>query len=601
MTLIPERFKKVLKVWAYLPRVVRLCWDACPLATCFETLLFLLFQLLPIAGLYVTKLIVDSVIDQRTGNALELVAIFVLLTGLGAASSTIRFAIYVYERNRLPIHATTILQEKVNALKGIALFEDPNFHDALENARRGSIRLGGAITVFGGLFANIWGLVAIAILMSKFHALVPVIVFIAAIPRAVLQSIFSAEEWNMSRFSVPEARKMEYFSELVTGGECAKEVRLFGLGSTFLSAYRDAFALLFGRLHSVRLRRTGWNGLAAFISVCGTGGVYVFLAARAATGAITVGDLVLYTGLLISLHRTLMYTSGGINNMYKHLLDWSMFLDFLDLECSLANLPERRRKRVQGPLSKGVELQDVTFFYPGAERPALEHLSLTITPGETLALVGANGAGKTTIVKLLTRLYDPTEGCILLDGIDLREYDVDDLRQRFAVVLQDFMRYHLTVRENIGFGQVNCMEDEARIRKAAERGQAVEIIERLPKGLDAMLGREFPEGIEISGGEWQKVAISRGFMREGEILILDEPTTALDAKAEYALYQKFAEMVRGRTALLISHRLSTVRMADRIAVVEEGQMVEEGTHESLMARGGRYARLFAMQAERYRS
>ena len=601
MTLFLERFRKAINIWVYLPRIVRLFWDACPLATFFQTLLALLPRLLPLASLWVTKLIVDRIIDQRTDNALWLIGVFVLLTGLTTASNRIWFAIYVYTRNRLPIHATVILQEKINALKGIALFEDPAFHDALENARRGPGRLGGMLNVLGGLFAYICELASIAILMYRFHALVPLIAFIAATPRAVLQSIFSAEEWHASRFSAPEARRMEYYSELVTGREHAKEVRLFGLGNTFISAYRDAFSLLFGRLQRIRLRRTRWNGLAAFVSVCGTGGVYVFLAVHAAMGALTLGDLVLYTGLLFTLHRTLMHTSGSINNIHKHLQDVSMFLDFLDLKCPLAALSKGRRKKTPGPLSKGIEFQDVTFSYPGTDRATLAHLCFTIAPEETLALVGSNGAGKTTIAKLLTRLYDPTEGRILLHGIDLREYDVHDLRERFSVVLQDFMHYHLTVRENIGFGQIDCLEDEARIRKAAERGQAAEVIEQLPKGLDTVLGREFPEGVEISGGEWQKVAIARGFMRQAEILILDEPTAALDVKSEYALYQKFAEIVRGRTALFISHRLSTVRMADRIVVVEKGQMIEEGTRESLMAEEGQYARLFAMQAERYRS
>ncbi len=337
--------------------------------------------------------------------------------------------------------------------------------------------------------------------------------------------------------------------------------------------------------------------MTAFAAASGTGAVYIFLAVQAATGAFTVGDLVLYTSLLFNLHRNLDSASSMITRGYRNLLDSSMFFDFLDMEPPLPTPAGGRR--VQKPLSKGLELQNVRFAYPGAERPALDGVSFSIAPGETVALVGANGAGKTTVVKLLTRLYDPAGGRILLDGVDLREYDLDDLRQAFAVVLQDFTHYHLTVRENIGLGQVDQMGDRAQVALAAERGQARELIESLPQEFETVLGREFPEGVELSGGEWQKVAISRGFMREAEILILDEPTAALDAKAEQALYRRFAELVRGRTALFISHRLSTVRMADRIVVIEGGRMIEQGTHEALVAKGGRYARLFAMQAERY--
>jgi ATP-binding cassette subfamily B protein len=290
-----------------------------------------------------------------------------------------------------------------------------------------------------------------------------------------------------------------------------------------------------------------------------------------------------------------------VKNGYRNLLDLSLFFDFLDLTPRLPVLPENRRRRIRRPLHAGIVLEKVSFAYPGTDVPVLDGVDLEIEMGKTVALVGANGAGKTTLVKLLTRLYDPTDGRILLDGVDLKEYDVADLRQTFGVVLQDFVHYHLTARENIGFGQIDCMVDEERVLEAAERGQVAELIARLPQGLDSVLGREFPEGVELSGGEWQKMAISRGFMRNAEVLILDEPTAALDARSEQGLYEQFTELVRGRTALFISHRLATVRMADRIVILEGGGVVEEGNHDELMALGGRYARLFTMQAERYGS
>jgi len=334
---------------------------------------------------------------------------------------------------------------------------------------------------------------------------------------------------------------MQYFSEIVTGDEHAKEVRLFGLGDTFIGLYRQAFSTLYRALQRVRLRWAGWNVATAFCAAAGAGAVYAYIAVRAAVGAITVGDFVLYIGLLFGLHNTLWRFSNNVKNGYRNLLDLSLFFDFLDLTPRLPVLPENRRRRIRRPLHAGIVLEKVSFAYPGTDVPVLDGVDLEIEMGKTVALVGANGAGKTTLVKLLTRLYDPTDGRILLDGVDLKEYDVADLRQTFGVVLQDFVHYHLTARENIGFGQIDCMVDEERVLEAAERGQVAELIARLPQGLDSVLGREFPEGVELSGGEWQKMAISRGFMRNAEVLILDEPTAALDARSEQGLYEQFTE------------------------------------------------------------
>ena len=595
-----DHIRRVLRVWAYTPRAVGLIWRAGKGAALAEVSTNLISGLFPLAGLWTTKLIIESVAAGDEDRAYLMVGAFAFFTGLHTAGIRLRQGVGVYMESRIPTYANTLLQEKVNSFKGIALFEDARVHDALENARRGA-NCSGILNMLSGLLVLTCVLLSTAALLGRYHPLVPVVVFATALPRVALGYLFVASEWSVRRSGAPEARQMEYYSEIVTGDEHAKEVRLFGLGDTFVDLYRQAFVALYGGLQKVRLRRTGWSVATAFCAALGAGAIYAYIAIGAAMGAVTVGDLVLYTGLLFGLHGNLWRFSNNVTYGYRSLLDLSQLFDFLDLTPSLPMLPEGRRHRVSRPLRTGIVLEKVSFAYPGTDTPVLTDVDLEIEAGRTVALVGANGAGKTTLVKLLTRLYDPTGGRILLDGVDLREYDVEDLRQAFGVVLQDFVHYHLTARENIGFGQVDDITDEALVLAAAEMGQAADAIARLPQGLDTMLGREFPEGVELSGGEWQKMAIARGFMRHAEILVLDEPTAALDARSEQALYERFAELVRGRTALFISHRLATVRMADRIAVFDAGRVAELGNHDELMALRGLYARLFAMQAERYES
>lgn len=313
---------------------------------------------------------------------------------------------------------------------------------------------------------------------------------------------------------------------------------------------------------------------------------------------ITLGDMTLYLALFRQSQGTFQGLFDNIGRIYESGLFMGNLFGFLGLAPQMSQTAQAQR--VPRPIMHGIEFRDVSFRYAGREDWALRHVNLYIAPGEKLALVGANGAGKTTLIKLLTRLYDPTEGQILLDGVDLREYDLDDLRECIGVIFQDFVRYHSTARENVGFGQIKALENEARVVAAAERGGADEVIVELPEGYNTMLGRWFEKGFELSGGQWQKLALGRAFMRDGEVLVLDEPTAALDAEREYEIFQRFRDLTAGKIALLISHRFSTVRMADRIAVLDHGQVTELGTHAELLQRDGTYARLFSLQAEGYR-
>ncbi len=602
-----QRFRAFSGALRNLPRATRLVWQAHPVSTSALLVLTFIAAFMPAVQAYVGKLIVDGVVGSLNGGAsvqagLERVVPYLLIEfGLIALTSVLsqgRSIIDHVLHTRVDYMVSSTIIRKALALD-LQSFEDPAFYDQLQNARReGGNRALQSFTTSLQLGQNIITLASFAVILLAFSPLVALILVVATLPSFVAQTRYSSLHFKLLTWRAPEARRMQYLEQVLTVDNAAKEVKLFGLGEPLLKRYVDMFWAHYAEDTRLALRRSrlsvGWGLLSSASFYV----AYGYIVWRTLQGSITLGDMTLYLTLCRQSQGTFQMLMTSIAALYENGLFLNHLFDFLALEPAMQvaahPVPMPR------PIKQGIEFRNVSFRYPGREDWALRDVSLTVTPGEKIALVGANGAGKTTLIKLMTRLYDPTEGVILLDGVDLREYDIEDLRSRIGVIFQDFVRYQMSVRENIGFGQIDALEDEARMLDAAERGGADEVAATLPEGYDTMLGRWFDRGNELSGGQWQKIALGRAFMRDGEVLVLDEPTAALDAEREYQIFQRFKSLTAGKIAFLISHRFSTVRMADRIAVLDGGRMTELGTHAELLTLDGTYAHLFNLQAEGYR-
>jgi ATP-binding cassette subfamily B protein len=602
-----DRVANLRSAYSNIPAAFRLVWDADRGSAIGMAALTLIGGGLPLAQAYTGKLIVDSVVHSLQAGVAPLAGLeaalpFLLLEfGLlmiGAVLAQLRRLIEHVLNARLGHHINQQVIRKALALD-LQYFEDPSFYDKLQNARReADFRALGIINGSFMLAQNVITLLSFVVTLLIFSPLIALLLFGATIPSFIAQNRYSHLQFRLLTWRAPESRRMQYLEQVLTVDNSVKEVKLFGLGEPLLRRYTEMFWKIFREDEALARRRSLVSLLWGLVATASFYVAYGWIVYQTVAGVITLGGMTLYLTVIRQSQGTFTGIFDNLNRLYENGLFMDNLFGFLDLTPQMvrpahpAAVPERFRR--------GLEFRDVSFRYPGRDDWALRQINLRIAPGEKLALVGPNGAGKTTLIKLLTRLYDPTEGQILLDGVDLRDYDPDEVRSKIGVIFQDFVRYQLTVRENIGFGRIEELDNRPRLESAAERGGADEVVAELPDGYETTLGRWFDRGFELSGGQWQKIALGRAFMRDGEVLVLDEPTAALDAEREHEIFQRFRELTEGKIAVLISHRFSTVRMADRIAVLENGQITELGSHEELVAAGGTYARLFEMQASGYR-
>ena len=582
--------------FAHAPRTLRLVFRSSPAGSVALALLTLVAAVVPLGIAYVGKAIIDAVVKGSHEQTLRWVLVELGLVALQALVSRALGLVRSLLGARLSIDINVLILEKALGLD-LRYFEDPEFYDRLTRARReASSRPLSVVTETFQLFQNAITLAGYVALLVRWSGLAVIGLVAAAVPATLVEMKYSTTAFRLRNWRSPESRRMNYLEYVLANDEHAKEVKLFGLGPVLLGRFKELGEMFYVEDRLLAVRRAG----SAFsLSLLATGAfyaAYAVMALQAARGALSLGDMVLYVAAFRQGQQAFQSILSAIGGMYEDNLYMSNLFEYL----STPTDPLPLLSADGASTEEGIRFEGVGFRYPGKEAWALRDVSLFVPRGESLALVGHNGAGKTTFIKLLTRLYEPTEGRILLDGKDLRAWDPEALRRRVGVVFQDYNQYQLTARDNVGLGSVPHRDDEPRILRAVDRGGAEAVVAGLRDGLDTQLGRRFKDGVELSGGQWQKIALARAFMREeADILVLDEPTAALDAEAEHAVFERFKRLAEGRTSILISHRFPTVRMADRIVVLEGGRILEQGTHEALVAEGGRYAHLFSLQAQGY--
>ena len=593
-----------LKVFGYSRAAIRLVWQTSPrLALCFGVLT-ILAGALPGGIAYLSKVLVDAVVEAtKTGTAearmaaMTIVGYEAILVILMAALQRGLSACDSLLRALLSQRVNQMILEKALSLS-LGHFEDAKTYDKLSQARRrASSRPLSLVQRTFGLIQNAISLVTYGILLIGFSPWAVLLLVVAGIPAFAVEAAFSGQAFRLFKWQSQETRQRAYLEMLMAREDYVKEVKLFNLGALFLDRFNTIFHKLYKEDRDLTLRRTFWGFLLGLVSIAALYGAFFWVVSAAVAGAITLGGMTMYLLVFKQGQAAVTSSLSAVGAMYEDNLYLSNLYEFL-AEPVEDDFGEATSGKTPGD---GVRFEGVRFQYPEAEAWALDGIDLHLQPGEKLALVGENGSGKTTLIKLLTRLYRPNEGTIFLDGTPLQEWNLEALRSRVGVIFQDFTRYQFLVGENIGVGDVTHMEEATRWKSAAEKGLAEDFIGELPKGYQTQLGRWFKDGRELSGGQWQKIALSRAFMREqADIVVLDEPTSAIDAEAEAKIFEHFREATTDQMAILISHRFSTVRIADNIVVLESGKITEKGTHEELVERGGRYAELFELQAAGYR-
>jgi len=601
-------WKQIPGAFTSLPRVMKLVWDTSALFTILMGILSILQGFTPAISVWITNLVINGVVEGIRIHSVAPIWLPVgLQLGIGLFSSllsTLSNIVQQLLQERVSNRVQFMILEKADTLD-LSYFENPEFYDKMRRAAdQSTYQPVTMVSQTFGLCQTTITMFSMVFLLTRLAWWLAIISLIVPIPAFFSSVRYGWRGYQRMRRQSPERRIMQYFNMLMTTDTYNKEVKLFNLGRFFITRFKELASKLYEEDKAIVVRRYLTNLVWTGLTVAANSAIYLYVALRAIAGQIPLGGLVLYTQSAVQAGQSFQGLLNGISSTYENNLYVGTLFEFLEYEPKIVSPPHPKPVE-PSPDVKGldVEFRDVSFTYPGKDpqtQAALKHVSFTIKAGEAIALVGRNGAGKTTLVKLLTRLYDPDEGEILIGGRNIKEYDLKDLREQVGVIFQDYVNYYMSARENIGVGRINEIENQDLVVSAARKSGANVVIERLPDKYDTMLGRWFKDGAQLSGGEWQKVALARAFMRDARILVLDEPTSALDAQAEYEVFEHFRALTEGKTAIFISHRFSTVRLADRIFVIEYGTILESGSHEELMTLDGRYAQLFNLQAEAYR-
>jgi ATP-binding cassette subfamily B protein len=586
-----------------VPPVLRLVWDAAPRVVAGGLALRVASALIPLAVLEVSKRIIDLVVAavKHPGPVPHEMWILLALEFLLAALNNLLGRAIDYTDARLADEFTREVSLRVMnhaTTLDLASFEDPAFQDKLERARLNATDRIGMLNSMGRLVLQSITLISLSVRVIIYSPWLFALLVLCVVPAFAGESHFAFLGYSLAHSLTPIRRELDYLRILSSSKESAKEVKMFSLGSYLHDRYAVLTDGIIQKNRQLTRRRLWWGSALAIIGSLGYYGSYVYLVWRALLGEISPGTLLLLTGAIAGSASQLQ----SVFSMFSSISDQALFLtdlvSFLSVQPGIRSKPDAIP--APRPIRAGFEFRDVCFHYPGSDRLILKNLNFRVAPGEHIALVGENGQGKTTLVKLLARLYDPTAGVILLDGVDLRDYSVEALHKEIGIIFQDFVHYDLPARMNIGVGRIAQVSHDDALWNAARKSRADRLLARFPGGLDQMLGRRFEGGVDLSGGEWQKFALARAYLRDAQVLILDEPTASLDAVSEYEVFSRFADLARGKMAILISHRFSTVRKSHRIVVLEDGRIREQGTHDELVATGGEYAKLFELQAANYR-
>lgn len=594
-----ERFSALRNV----PAVLRFVWESGRVVVILGLIARVIASLLPPALFWVSKLIIDTIYRVLTthrpaGTRLWwLVGIeFAIAVAAGVLGRAIDY-LDVLLAGKYTHHISVRVMEHAAGLDLLA-YEDPAFYDRLERARVQATDRLYMIQAIGRLIQQVITTITLSISIMVFSPWLLLLLIVGVIPAFVGETHFAFLGYAKNFRQTPIRRQLDYLRILGGSKEAAKELKLFGLRDFLTGRFKGLSTQVYEEDIALARRKMGWGAGLSAIGTAGYYTAYVFAVWRTVTGVFSFGTLSLLANAIREASSNLQQTFSTLSTIADQALFLTDLIAFFEMRPTIESKPNALP--APRPIRRGFEFQNVSFRYPGSSRLVLNKLNFHLHPGERVALIGQNGEGKTTIVKLLTRLYDPAEGRVLLDGVDLREYSLEDLYREIGVIFQDFMRYEMTARENIAVGRIEQIDNVQLLEQSAQKSLADGVVRKLASGYEQMLGRRFEGGVDLSGGEWQKVALARAYLRDSQVLILDEPTSALDARSEYEVFQRFAELTAGKMALFISHRFSTVRMADRIVVLENGRIAEEGDHDALTQLGGRYAEMFELQAASYR-